>query len=63
MREDIENIISEELDKVQVPIEDLYGSVESEIKDKVDSQNQKLENDINHVMQSVDDNDRDADNH
>ncbi|MBR3210609.1 MAG: hypothetical protein IKF71_01570 [Bacilli bacterium] len=52
MREEIEKIISDELDKVQPSLENIYEPIEEEINQKVEDHNHQLEKELVDVMES-----------
>ncbi len=52
MREDIEQLISEELDKTQPSLESIYEPINEEIQEKINQHNQRLESELVDVIQS-----------
>ena len=43
MKEELEALINEELDKIQPSLEEIYTPIEEEIKEEIEKQNEKVE--------------------
>ena len=52
MREDIEKILSDELDQIQPSLENIYEPIEEKLSQKVKVHNQQLESELVEVIES-----------